>query len=50
MGRRRALSVLAIFSAMASLGAQAPALTVLRAGPTGGIAERAEANEIRIVF
>jgi hypothetical protein len=50
MGRRRVLSAVSVLVALASLGAQAPALTVLRAGPTGEIAALSEANEIRIVF
>ena len=45
-----ARNVACLLAALVSLGAQLPALTVLRAGPTGEIANLAEANEIRIVF
>jgi uncharacterized protein YfaS (alpha-2-macroglobulin family) len=47
---RRALLAAWVCAATVSLAAQAPALTVLRAGPTGEIASLSEANEIRIVF
>ncbi len=50
MGRRAALSTVLIAFALASLAAQPPSLTILRAGPTGEIASLAQANEIRIVF
>ena len=45
-----ARTIVCLLAAAVSLGAQTPALTVLRAGPTGEIANRSEANEIRIVF
>jgi uncharacterized protein YfaS (alpha-2-macroglobulin family) len=49
---RYVLSSIAVFAALAlSTSAQAPpALTVLRAGPTGELSELDQANEIRIVF
>ena len=47
---RPALLAACLVAATVSLAAQAPALTVLRAAPSGEIANLAEANEIRIVF
>jgi uncharacterized protein YfaS (alpha-2-macroglobulin family) len=47
---RRLFSAVCILAAAVSLDAQAPALRVLRAGPSGEIANLPEANEIRIVF
>jgi hypothetical protein len=50
MSGRAIPCVLLFVLALSTVSAQPPALTVLRAGPTGELASLDEANEIRIVF